>query len=124
MPCLTQPKDVPVNTSLHGPTKCTLMCSKYNKSSQSHLGRAYHYPSRQRMHLSAACASCAMSTADKSSYLAMGMLHPHHISPLTHRSLTVTFTITLTKVDCSSQHGKVRVRVTGDITPKFPNQTM
>ena len=42
------------------------------------------------------CASCAMSTADKSSYSAAGTLHPYHISPLTHQSLTITFTITLT----------------------------
>jgi len=34
------------------------------------------------MHSSAACASCAMSTADKSSYSAAGMLHTQHISPL------------------------------------------
>ena len=35
---------------------------------RSHLGRARRYPSRQRMHSSTACASCAMSTTDKSSY--------------------------------------------------------
>jgi len=66
---------------------------------QSHLGRVHHFPSWQKMHSCAACASCAMSTADKSSYSAMGTLHPYHdtnISPLTHRSLTVTFTLTLT----------------------------
>jgi len=62
----------------------------------SHLGRAHCYPSRQRMHSSAACASCATSIADKSSYLAAGTLHPYRIIPLTHRSLTVTFTLTLT----------------------------
>jgi len=66
-----------------------------NKSSQSHLGTAHHYLSQQRMHSSAACASCAMSTADKSSYSAAGM-HACHISPLTHWSLTITFTLTLT----------------------------
>jgi len=62
---------------------------------QSYLGRACRYPSWQSMHLSAACASCAMSTADKSSYSAVGTLHTYYISPLTHRPLTVTFTITL-----------------------------
>jgi len=50
---------------------------------QSHLGRVHHNPSWQRMHSSAAYASRAMSTADKSSFLAMGMLHPYHFSPLT-----------------------------------------
>ena len=36
------------------------------------------------MHSSAACASCAMSTADESSYSAASTLNPYHISPLTH----------------------------------------
>jgi len=31
------------------------------------------------MELPAACASCAMPTADKSSHSAAGMLHPYHI---------------------------------------------
>jgi len=42
---------------------------------QSHLGTVHLYASWQIMHLSAACA-CAMSTADKSSYSAIGTLHP------------------------------------------------
>ena len=85
---------------------------------ESHLGRAHRYPSRQRMHSSTACANCAVSTADKSSYSATGTLHLYHSSPLTHRSLTVIFTITLTlltvlicyncrlvfyRLECSSQ---------------------
>jgi len=37
-----------------------------------------------------------MSTADKSSYSAAGTLHPYHFSPLIHRCLTLTFTLTLT----------------------------
>jgi len=37
--------------------------TKTTSHPKSHLGRAYHYPSRQRMHLSAVCASCAISTA-------------------------------------------------------------
>jgi len=61
---------------------------------QSHLRRACRYPSLQRMHSSTACASCAMSTADKSSCSSAGTLHPY-ISPLTHQSLTITFTIAL-----------------------------
>jgi len=61
--------------------------------SHNHLGRACHYPSWQRMHSSAVCASCAMS-----SYSARGTLHPYHISPFTHWSLTVTFTLTLLAV--------------------------
>jgi len=44
---------------------------------QSDLGRALRLPSRQRMHLSAACASCAMSTADKSNHSAVGTPHPY-----------------------------------------------
>jgi len=57
---------------------------------QSHLGRAHRHSLRQRMHSSTACASCAMSTADKSSYSAAGTLHPYHFSPLTYRSLSLT----------------------------------
>ena len=44
---------------------------------QSNLGRARRRPSRQRMHSSAACASSAMSTADKSNDSAAGMLPPY-----------------------------------------------
>jgi len=62
---------------------------------QSHLGRVRCYPSRQRMHLPAACASCAMSTADKSSYSATSTLHPDidttsvpwHIGPQLNHNL-------------------------------------
>jgi len=57
--------------------------STLNKSCQSHLGKAHSYSSQQRMHSSAACVSCAKSTADKSSYSAAGMLHPYHLRPLT-----------------------------------------
>jgi len=39
------------------------------------------------MHSSAACASCAMTNADKSSYSVVGTLHPYHITSLAHRSL-------------------------------------
>ena len=63
---------------------------------ESHLGRVRRYPSWQRMLSCAACASCTMSTADKSSYSAAGTLYPYHISPLTYRSLTIAFTLTLT----------------------------
>jgi len=45
---------------------------------QSHFGRAHRYASWQIMHSSTACASCALSTADKSSYSAVGTLHPYH----------------------------------------------
>jgi len=47
---------------------------------QSYLGRVHCYPSWQRMHLSAACASWAMSTADKSSYMysSAWILHPYY----------------------------------------------
>jgi len=61
---------------------------------------------QQRMHSSAACASCAMSTADKSNYSAAGTLHPYHISPLTHWSLTITFTITLTLFTIQSHYNR------------------
>jgi len=67
------------------------LSSRTNKFSQSHLGRARRYPSRQRMHSSAACASCATSTADTSRYSAAGTLYPrvptiqwtlsHHLKP-------------------------------------------
>jgi len=39
------------------------------------------------MYSSIGCASCAMSTADKSSYSAAGTLHPYHFSPLTADTL-------------------------------------
>jgi len=45
---------------------------------QSNLGRVHRHPSWLRMHSSAVCASCAVSTADESSHLAMGTLHPYH----------------------------------------------
>jgi len=45
---------------------------------QSHLGRVRRYPSWQRVHSSAACVSCAMYAADKSSYSAVGTLHRNH----------------------------------------------
>jgi len=49
-----------------------------NKSSQSHLGRARRYPSRQRIDSPASCATnCAVPTADEFSYSATGKLHPH-----------------------------------------------
>jgi len=51
------------------------------------------------MHSSAACASSALSTANKSSYSAIGTLHAYHISPLAHqslRSLSIAFMLTLT----------------------------
>jgi len=51
---------------------------------------------RPRMHSSAAYASCTSATADESSYSADGTLHPHHFSPLTHRSIILTFTLNLT----------------------------
>jgi len=54
-------------------------------------------PIQHRMHSSTACASCTMPTADESSYSANGTLHPHHFSPLTHQSLTLTFTLNLTQ---------------------------
>jgi len=47
----------------------------------------------ENAHLPAVHASCAMYTADKSSYSAEGTLHPYHFSPLTHQSLTITFTL-------------------------------
>jgi len=34
-------------------------------------------PLQQRMDLPAACASCAVPTADESSHSAVGTLHPH-----------------------------------------------
>jgi len=67
---------------------------------QSHFGKAHHYPSWQRMHSSAACASCAMSTADKSSYSAVGTLHPYHVSPLTHRFLYHCVIVAFSAVFC------------------------
>jgi len=45
---------------------------------QSQLGRVCGYPSWQRMHSSTACASSAMSTADKSSYSAADTLYPYY----------------------------------------------
>ena len=37
-----------------------------------------------------------LHVADEFSYSADSTLHPHHFSPLTHRSLTRTFTLNLT----------------------------
>jgi len=58
---------------------CWRQCSYRNifqtSPPQSHLRRARCYPSWQRMHLSVACVSCAMSTADNSSCSDTGMLH-------------------------------------------------
>ena len=60
----------------------------------SHLGRARHHRSWQRMHYSAACASCEMSTADNSNHLPVGLLHPYrsytvflYIRPTLHCSI-------------------------------------
>jgi len=36
------------------------------------------HPSQQRMDLAAACASCAMPTADESNHSAVVTLHPQH----------------------------------------------
>jgi len=41
------------------------------------------------MHSSAACASCAVSTADKSSYSAVGTLHPYNILVRMHKDSIV-----------------------------------
>jgi len=79
------------------------MLTNIKSPPQSHLGKARRYPSRQRMHSSTACASSAMSIADKSSYSATDKLHPYQFSPLTNRSLTITFTVY--------------------VNPKFPNPT-
>jgi len=87
---VTHVNDTPVKTLASSPEQTktdtwvpVLMpdSSMPNKTSppQSHLGTACRYASRQRMHSSAACASCTMSTADKSSYLAVGTLHPYYI---------------------------------------------
>jgi len=65
---------------------------------QSHLGKAHRHPSQQRMHLSAVCASCAMTTADQSNYSAAGTLHPYHCSPVTHQFLLLIFTLNLLTV--------------------------
>jgi len=77
-------------------TTCSCCSRHVDKSFLKSFGKSASLTSRQGMHSSTACASCAISTADKSSYSSVGTLHPYHISPLTHRSLTVTFTITLT----------------------------
>jgi len=55
-------------------------------------------PIWHRMHSCTACASCTMPTADESHYSANGMLHSHHSSPLTHQSLTLTFSLNLTPI--------------------------
>jgi len=71
---------------------------------ESYLGRAHYYSSWQRIHSSAVCASCAMSTTNDCSYSAVGTLHLYHFSPLTHRSLIVTFTLTLTLLTILMPH--------------------
>ena len=71
---------------------------------QSNFWRPRHLPSQQRMQSSPVCASCAMSTADKYSHLAAGMLQPYHFSPLTHWSITLTFTLTLITLVIPLQH--------------------
>jgi len=50
--------------------------TKSNKSSPKWFGNSALPPSRQRMDLPAAYASCAMSTADESNHSAAGTLHP------------------------------------------------
>ena len=64
---------------------CVTVATKRTSPPQSHLGTVRRYPSRQRMHSSAACAGCAMSTADKCSYSAAGTLYIH--SMILHQSL-------------------------------------
>jgi len=49
--------------------------------------RRHH--SRQRMDSPAACAKCAMPTADESNHAAAGTLHPHHTDPLFQKRLEI-----------------------------------
>ena len=84
---------------IHTPTTKNELQPTYITTSppQSHLGRVCRYPSWLKMDSSTSCARCAISTADKSSYTAQ--VHYIHTmishQSVTHRSLTVTFTITL-----------------------------
>jgi len=48
------------------------------------LEEPHRQPSRERMDSPAACASCAMPTADESNHSAAGTLHPHRRTGWTH----------------------------------------
>jgi len=68
---------------------------KITSPPQSHLGRVHRYPSQQRMHSSAACDSCAVSTAGKSSYSYSAMAMPHLCQSLDTLVPNLTITLTL-----------------------------
>jgi len=70
------------------PTLMSFAATTYNKSSTVIWEEPRRHPSRQRMDSPAACASCAMPTADESNHSAADMLH-------LHRSATISLHVTL-----------------------------
>jgi len=97
----------------------TMSLKIYSNSSQSHLGRACCHSSWQKMHSSTACASCAMSTAYKSSYSDISLQSHHSLVPNsniyanlnpTYCTNPTTSTGYSTGLNLAVGHGMVRVR--------------
>jgi len=61
------------------------------------------HPSWHKMDSPAAYDSCEMPTADKSSYSAAGMLHPHH----TDRHMTMEYTVPAQRV--TKKYGQIKL---------------